>query len=214
MASKRILQHSPLIFSLLLAIVVSLVPYSASASSLNDIPAVPDLTSFISTVKNSNPSVLSGVYVNGLFALPVLQQPVENAGFVSTLDNTVTQFNLAAKYGNVGLLAHNYLSGQYFNQLVQAQNISLVYGNGRIENFRVTHFYLYQAVSPDSLQTDFIDLNTQKVLTASAVFAKVYLGARHVTFQTCISLNGNSSWGRIFIIAEPEATLSAPARGT
>jgi len=37
------------------------------------------------------------------------------------------------------------------------------------------------------------------------MFQRVYLGDRHMTFQTCISAYGNSSWGRLFIIAVPKS---------
>jgi hypothetical protein len=82
--------------------------------------------------------------------------------------------------------------------------IQLVYGDGRIETYQVTHIYRYRATSPNSVSSDFVDLDTQKTLTASELFKKVYKGSRHVTFQTCISQDGNASWGRYFVIAEPK----------
>jgi hypothetical protein len=41
-------------------------------------------------------------------------------------------------------------------------------------------------------------------LNAEQMFKRVYFGDRHVTFQTCIESNGELSWGRLFIIAEPK----------
>ena len=35
------------------------------------------------------------------------------------------------------------------------------------------------------------------------MFKLAYLGDRLVTFQTCIEAYGNSSWGRLFVVAEP-----------
>ncbi|MBI3738301.1 MAG: hypothetical protein HY258_04575, partial [Chloroflexi bacterium] len=162
------------------------------------------------SVENGNANTLRGAYAENVFAIPVMQQPTYNAGYVSTNPNMVTEFSLAAQFGNVGLLAHNTLSGQYFSLLYVGQRIQLVYGDGRIEYFRVTHVYRYQAESPYSMNSNFIDLDTREYLTAYDLFNKVYKGSRHVTFQTCIAYNGNSSWGRLFVIAEPETSLPLP----
>jgi hypothetical protein len=34
-----------------------------------------------------------------------------------------------------------------------------------------------------------------------------YNGAAHVTFQTCILQDGNSSWGRLFVTAIPVSSI-------
>jgi len=41
------------------------------------------------------------------------------------------------------------------------------------------------------------------------MFDRAYEGGRHVTFQTCIAAEGNSSWGRLFIIAAPKPALAS-----
>jgi hypothetical protein len=46
---------------------------------------------------------------------------------------------------------------------------------------------------------------TEETLTAEQMFKRVYLGDRHVTFQTCIKAYGNQSWGRMFVIAVPKS---------
>lgn len=178
------------------------LPYSVSAAPSSS--ALPDLASFTLAVENGDANVLRGVYADGLFALPVVQQPTDNTAYVSAITNTVTQFSVATQYGNIGLLAHNYLGGQSFFQLMPGQRVQLIYGDGRIENFQVTRIYRYQATSPSSVYSDFIDLDTQEHLSANALFAKVYMGSRHITFQTCITRDTDLSWGRLFIIAEPE----------
>jgi len=205
MAPRTTSNRIVLTFVLLLLVSATLIPYySVSAGPLTDIPVIPDLTSFALTVNNGDGSMLRGVYAEGIFALPVVQQPAGNAGYVSIQPGAATQFRMASDYGNVGLLAHNNLSGQFFAWLTPGQRIQLVYGDGRIEYFTVTNIYRYQATSPFSTNSDFIDLNTNEHLTAAALFTKVYTGPRHTTFQTCIDANGNSSWGRLFVIAEPE----------
>ncbi|MCL4268439.1 MAG: hypothetical protein KJZ72_02790, partial [Anaerolineales bacterium] len=51
--------------------------------------------------------------------------------------------------------------------------------------------------------SDFRDLETESILTAEQLFNQVYRGEFHLTLQTCIENEGNSSWGRLFIIAKP-----------
>ena len=203
MASKTISRRLIITFSLVLLIVAAFAPHPVVAAPLAEAQAVPDLASFISSIQNGDANTLRGVYADGMFALPVVQQPPSNAGYVSTTANTVTQFSLAAQYKNVGLLAHNYLSGQYFFQLTTGERVYLVYGDSHVQIFQITNIYRYQATDPYSTRSNFIDLETGENLTANQLFHKVYMGARHVTFQTCIANNGNSSWGRLFVIAEP-----------
>jgi hypothetical protein len=204
MASETSLRRLALAVSLFLLIATSLIPHPVLAAPLTEAPALPDLTSFVSTVENGQSNTLRGVYVDGVFALPVIQQPSTDALYVSKAIDTLTQFRLAARYGNIGLLAHDYLSGQYFSQFALGERVFLVYGKGRIETMRVTKVYRYQATDPYSTTGDFIDLDTNQHLTDYQLFSKVYLGAEHVTFQTCIEQDGNLSWGRLFVIAEPD----------
>ncbi|MBI1793478.1 MAG: hypothetical protein HYR70_04735 [Chloroflexi bacterium] len=206
MAPKTNARRFILSLGLILLVVATLLPHPVSARTLNE-ASLPDLNAFALAVQNGEANTLRGVYAENIFALPVLQQPTYNAAFVSRDPNSVTQFSLASQFGNVGLLAHNDLSGQYFFQLYQGERIQLVYGDGRIEYFRVTGIYRYQAESPFSTKSNFTDLDTREYLTAYDLFAKVYKGPRHITFQTCIANNGNSSWGRLFVIAEPEKSL-------
>ena len=190
--------------SLLGLIISAFLPYSVSATTLTGSSAIPDLPNFSLSTQNGNGSILREAFADDLFALPIVQQPDSNAGYVSTVDNTLTQFSMVNQFGNIGLLAHNYLSGQFFTQFTAGTRVQLIYGDGHTEYFQVTHVYRYRATSPDSVTSDFVDLDTEETLSASELFTKVYMGARHVTFQTCISQDGNSSWGRLFVIAEPE----------
>jgi hypothetical protein len=143
------------------------------------------------------------VYVPGLFALPVVQQPANDPGYVSTVAEVLTDFKDVKSAGNIGLLAHNYLAGRYFPLLRNGQEVRAINGDGSVEYFRVREILRYQALDPQSASSDFIDLKTGQRLSAAALFAKVYQGPRHLTFQTCIEKNGDASWGRLFVIAEP-----------
>jgi hypothetical protein len=166
--------------------------------------ALPDYQSFVALVRNGEKGVLRGVYVPGVLALPIVQQPVGNPGFVSQKNDEVTQFKMAAEAGIVGLLAHNYLSGAIFTNLSIGQEVRLIYGDGAVEYFEIDQILQYQALQPFSPNSEFRDLETNVTITAEQLFGKVYRGEKHVTFQTCIDANGNSSWGRLFVIAQPK----------
>lgn len=191
--------------SLLLVVLASLffTPVSASALQNNEV-TLPDFPEFITTVQNGKAGVLRGVYVPGVIAFPVVQQPANDANYVSSIDGELTQFGMPVQFGNVGILAHNTLSGRFFFQLAVGQEVRLVYGDGKVEYFVITKILKYEAFQPNSPYSDFRDLSNNEVLTADQLFRRVYMGPRHVTFQTCIAANGISTWGRIFVIAEPE----------
>lgn len=214
MAPKTSLRRFAAGLSLLLLLGAAFIPNSVSATPLVDPPVISDLATFAASVVNSEAGVVAGAYADGLFALPIVQQPGALAGYVSEVDNTLTQFGWPQLYGIVGLLAHNYLSGQYFFQIWAGQRIDLIYGDGRIESYRVTAIYRYRATAPFSVHSDFVDLDTKEYLSAEGLFMKVYKGKKHVTFQTCIAKDGNSSWGRLFVIAVPEETLRESLSGS
>src|SRR5690606_1529197 len=126
-----------------------------------------------------------------------------NAAFVSEQPNVVTQFGLASQYGSQGFLAHNYLAGGAFGNIRTGQIITLVYGNGETKEFKVTGTQSYQALSPDSTQSNFVDLASGEQLSASTLFHKVYNSKNTLVLQTCIEQDGISTWGRLFITAVP-----------
>lgn len=169
----------------------------------------PDFANFVNLVENGNVDVLSGVYISNVLALPVVQQPVGNDGYVSNDNGQLTQFALASQYGNIGLLAHNYLSGRSFSQLEVGQEVRLVYGDGTIKYFIVKEVLQYQAMEPNSPWSSFRDIKDNTILNAEQMFNRVYAGELHVTFQTCIQAEGISTWGRLFVLAEPKPEFSA-----
>ena len=198
--------HRPTAFQALffLAVQSSLVLHPAPALALGAGGAsLPDFWDFSEDVQNDQADVVRGVYVPSVLALPIIQQPAASAGYVSSKEGEITQFGMAAQYGNVGLLAHNHLSGKLFSDLDPGQEVRLVYGDGRVEYFVVTQILQYQALEPTSQHSSFRDLNTGEELTAGQLFKQVYGGERHVTFQTCIANSESPSWGRLFVIAVP-----------
>ena len=213
MTLKTKLYRTTLNTGLLLAIFTSFFAQPASALSLhNNEVTLPDFTEFSKSVENGDKSILRGVYVSGVLATPIVQQPADNSGYVSSTDGVLTQFSLPSQFGNVGLLAHNSLSGKSFFQLEVSQEVRLVYGDGRVEYFIIQRILQYQALQPKSPYSDFRDLSSDEILTTEQVFRKVYTGDRHVTFQTCIAANGISTWGRIFVIATPKTQYAIPNR--
>jgi hypothetical protein len=173
---------------------------------------LPDFAEFTKAVENNEATVLRGVYVPDVLALPVAQQPSGNAGYVSSKQGEVTQFGMAAQFGNVGLLAHNHLSGKLFSELAVGQEVRLVYGNGTVEYFVITQILRYQALEPTSQYSSFRDLTNNEMLTVEQMFKKVYRGERHITFQTCIASSESLSWGRLFVIAIPKSQVTAADR--
>jgi len=190
---------------ILLAIFISLFLNPIPALAIGDNPSLPAFLDFSLSVQNGDASVLRGVYVSNVLALPIVQQPYGNASYVSNKEGEATQFRMASQFGNIGLLAHNHLSGRDFSQLAVGQEIRLVYGDGYIETFVVTEVLHFQALQPTSPYSSFRNLDKDETLSAENMFKRVYFGDRHVTFQTCIEKDGELSWGRLFVIAIPKS---------
>jgi len=205
MTLKNQIKRTTLNASFLAVLFISLFFHPIQALAANGGLSFPNFTDFSKTVQNGKAADLRGVYVSNVLALPVVQQPSNNTGYVSSRDGEITQFGMASKYGNIGLLAHNHLSGRSFSQLAIGQEVRLVYGDGKVETFVVVDILKYQALTPNSPYSKFRNISDSKTLTAEQMFKRVYFGDRHVTFQTCIEKDDKLSWGRLFIIAIPEA---------
>ena len=150
-------------------------------------------------------SKLDHVSIGDSLVFPIVQQPSGEPNYVSKNNGEVTQFSAAAQYGNIGLLAHNYLSGKDFSRFVLGEKVSLEYDEGNVEKFVITEILRYQALEPENPYGNFRNLdNPQEVLSATEMFERAYAGKYHVTFQTCIKAHGDASWGRLFILAMPE----------
>jgi hypothetical protein len=166
---------------------------------------LPSLWDFQKAIVNGESKVVRGVYVPGFMALPVVQQPRGNTGFVSEKAQTVTQFQLAAQNNVVGLLAHNYLSGKEFYRLANGLQVMLVLGDGSVQQYQITGLHRYQKLTPGSNWSYYLDLETGEKFSTYQVFNRFYKGEHHLTFQTCLEKDGLETWGLIFIVAEPLA---------
>ena len=210
MALKHHVTRRFLNLGFLLAVLGSLLFNANSTLAMGDNTVhLPDFTVFSQAVQNGEADSLRGVYAPNVMALPIVQQPSGNAGYVSNNEGQATQFAMASQFGNIGLLAHNYLSGKSFSHLAVGQEVRLVYGDGRVEYFIVTEILQYQALQPTSPWSSFRDLNDNATLNSEQMFKRVYAGDRHVTFQTCIQEEGISSWGRLFVVAVPKTDFFA-----
>lgn len=198
--------------SLLLALFVSLFFNPISALAMAENTDLPSFADFSQSVQNGDATALRGVYVPNVMALPIVQQPSNNAGYVSNKDGEATQFRMASQFGNIGLLAHNHLAGKSFSQLAVGQEIRLIYGDGRVEYFTVTEVLHYQALQPNSAYSSFSNIDKKETLSAEGMFKRVYFGDRHLAFQTCIEKDGELSWGRLFVIAVPQPESTATNR--
>ena len=126
------------------------------------------------------------VIVLGMFSFPVVHAPA-----ISRTPNTLTQ------YTSTGFVAHTYLGGSKFSLMYPGQTVTLIFADGHVERFKVTNVYQYQALTIK----DFRDLETGEFLDQYALFQKVYK-PNQVTFQTCISKDGQLDFGRLFVVAE------------
>ena len=160
------------------------------------------LTQFASKVQTGIENQVTGVFVNDVLAYPVVQQPSGSAAFVSSQTDVVTQFSLAAQYGTIGILAHNFLAGVSFFNLLSGQDVYVVFGDGSTAHYVITDVRRFQALDPYSPYSSFIDLDTNAKYTSSEVFYEVYGNEDKLVLQTCIAAEGIDSWGRLFVIAE------------
>jgi hypothetical protein len=204
MTLKDQLTRAALNLTLVVIVPAALFLHTDSAPAMGNAESVlPNFTDFVKQVQNGEANVLRGVYVSDVLALPVAQQPADDPNYVSRKAGEATQFSTASQYRNVGLLAHNNLSGKSFSQLAVGQKVWLIYGDGTIESFIVTEVLHFQALEPKSALSAFRSMSNDKVLSARQMFNLVYSGPHHLTFQTCIKANGNWNWGRLFIVAMP-----------
>jgi hypothetical protein len=160
--------------------------------------ASPELLAFVAHVYSGEANRVRGVFVPGVLALPVVQQPETQVSFVSDDDNTITEFQSASANGVLGLLAHNYLSGASFYNLRMEQEVFIVFGDGTIRRYVVDRISQYQRLDRSNLRSNFVDLSDNSSLSSDQVFSRYYRGNHRVTFQTCLARNGFSNWGLQF----------------
>ena len=185
---------------LLLVLALTFLPHPVQAEGDASLPA---LQAFIESVSNGEAESLRGLYIPGVLAALVVPQPEGEPGFVSFEANTLTQFTLATRAGSTGLLAHNYLAGKELFRVQIGQLMYLVYGDGRTAAFIVTDLQRFQALDPQDIRSNFLDLRSGRFYSTRSLFNRIYNRSGDVILQTCIEWEGETSWGRLFVIAEP-----------
>ncbi len=205
----------------LIIVIITVLLLTTSTNSFKQAPAIPvtgfvppqheniptdaihSLSSFTTNVKNGNHNQITGIYISSKFAYPVSPQPAGQPGFVSSSPDTITQFSMASNYGSTGLLAHNYLAGSDFSNLIMGDLIILVYGDGHLKRYQVNSIQKYQALDPVNPYSSFVDLQGSQTINVTDLFNNIYNFPGRLILQTCISAYDNPSWGRLFILAEP-----------
>lgn len=91
-------------------------PQSTATLQPTPTPLPPPLFDrFVTAIINGKANQVVGVYVEGVLALRVIQQPSSQPAFVSGANNVATYFAMVKRQtGNHGLLAHNFLAGKYY----------------------------------------------------------------------------------------------------
>jgi len=173
---------------------------------------LPTLSEFADDVSKPHASGLAGLYADGVFAYPIVQQPSGNAAFVSNQPGVLTSFAMASQYQTTGLLAHNTMAGADFEYIHIGQALTLVYANGVMKSYQVVAIERYQALTPNSPYSEFIDQSLPGAhrLSASELFNHIYATENRLVLQTCIAAKGIASWGRLFIIAVPKSRPALP----
>jgi hypothetical protein len=164
------------------------------------------LDTFIRQVSDGQSGVVKGLFVDGVMAVRVVQQPQGNAAFISVEDQTATQFQSATPFNVVGLLAHNFLAGRDFFRLKVGQDLILVYGDGKLQHYRVSEIGDFQRLTLSDLRSDFLELSNNQRWTTDQVFSRYYQKPNRLTLQTCIEQGGVWDWGVRFITADLSQT--------
>jgi hypothetical protein len=204
MALKNLTFNASLLLVILASLWLNPTAVLAMDDATREAAALPAFSEFSASVQDGRADLARGVYVPGVLAMPIVQQPYGNSRFLSSEENVITQYRTASQYGTTGLLAHNYLAGTSFFDLQTGDEVRLVYGDGRVEFFVVYEILRYEALQPNSPYSSFRNLATDEVFSVEKVFKRVFFSDGNITFQTCIEKDGNLIWGRLFVIAVPK----------
>ena len=163
------------------------------------------LNDFIQEVATGDSQEIVGIYSPLVFALAVVDQPANQPAWVADQDGVTTRFDLATQFGSIGLLAHYEHAGKAFYRLQPHYPVTIIYGDGRIKTYRVKEIRYYQAEEPSQASTSFITIDeTHQKLSQEEVFNQIYRSPDRLVLQTCLVGQGSLTWGRMFVIAEPE----------
>lgn len=171
-------------------------------SGVKDTIQLVGLEEFTEAVTTGEADRITGLYVPEIGGFYVIQQPAGNDGIVSPVEGVLTQFLRPASSRVIGLLAHNYASGVWFERIKTGSLLYVLFGDGRREVYRLKIKKQFQAVNSDSPTSDFINLTNGETNSADEIYQQMYAGKPHLTLQTCIEQNDNLNWGRLFLLAD------------
>lgn len=160
------------------------------------------LDAFKHVVTTGDPALVTGLFVPDHGGFYVVQQASGQDGMVSPAADVLTQFRRPAANGVIGLLAHNFAAGKWFDELETGDLLYLIHGDGTYDVYRLSEKMQFKAINGKSVLTDFIDLATGEVRNVDEVYNQVYAGKPHLTLQTCIQQDKDLDWGRLFLLAE------------
>jgi hypothetical protein len=175
----------------------------ALADSAAEVHSIPTLDKFVNKLVNGHADQLRGVFVPDKFAFTIEQQPKNSPMYISKDPKKVTEMKALWNEGVIGLLAHSSLAGKHFFELHRRERIFLIYGDGHTQEYIVTSIKNYEVIDAVNSMEWYRDVETKEYLRSNQLFANMYGGSEHVTFQTCISSGDNNEWGRLFVIATP-----------
>jgi hypothetical protein len=126
--------------------------------------------------------------------------PQQSPEYVTHGHDTVTQFAPARERGTLWFLAHNHEAGAYWSRALIGQATLIVDEQGNTRIYRIDKALQFRAIYPNNPYGDLIDLDTGKRMTAGEVFEKIIDEPGDLVLQTCIEVNGQPDWGRLFLL--------------
>lgn len=123
-------------------------------------------------------------------------------------EGVLTQSSEASrKLGSIGLFAHYGKLGYRFYDLQIGDEMIVVLKDGSQKAFAVSEIHMFQALEPHNPRGSFVPINQDlepigPSKSSDQTFRDMFR-REDLTLQTCIPSDGNSSWGRYFVIAEP-----------
>ena len=161
------------------------------------------LAELIARLSNGNPDQVVGTYVADVMAAAVVQQPDDDAQWVSSQADTLTDYRAASLLGSIGLLARNDQAGALFSQLQIDDTISIINGDGSLRAFEVKVILRFQAVDPADPGQGFIETTSENFVPEDFLFQIMYNADERVVLQTNLAQDGCDTWGRLYVVAFP-----------
>lgn len=151
--------------------------------------------------------ILSTNYYN------IVQQPPGQEEYVDPNYDVITEFSELSEEEEKQarwFLAHiQGKAGQEIAQLRQGMRIRFEMEGGEVQEYEIAGVVRYQATEPNSSTAPLIEVNenleTIGIPLSNRAVKRGLFGLANggIILQTCIENGGNSSWGRIFVVAQP-----------